>query len=192
MEFERVGLFHAPILKAKADLDHKEIELYVRSCLSQKESYTSYYDQKFNEEIIAGLPQREELESQMKQLATEYLKLRGAPSRVWEKPTLGYWFSVYKEGDSHTLHNHPGSAVAGTYYPYADESSVPIRFKHPAGNLIQMSEPWNEADVIWHWVSPTSGDMNVWPSWLEHQIGTQGPVDEQRSRIAVSFNFGRS
>lgn len=191
MDIERVGLFHCPLLKTKASLDHKEIELYIRKCLAQNDSYTTYYDQDYNKQVIAGLPQREEIESQMKFLATEYLKMRGAPSRIWENGTLGYWFSVYKEGDSHTLHNHPSSAVAGTYYPYADDSSVPIRFKHPAGNLLQMSEPWGDALHIWHWEAPKTGDMNVWPCWLEHQIGTQGPTTDDTARIAVSFNFGR-
>lgn len=190
-ETERIGLFHVPILKSKLDLDHKEIELYVRERFKEREEYTSYYDDEFNQDIIKGMPQREEFEHNAKQLSLQWLKMRGAPLHKFEDRKIGYWFSVYKEGDKHTLHNHPRSAVAGTYYPYADDDSIPIRFRNPSANVIMMSEPYlDPTDTIMHFHNPRTGEINVWPPWLEHEIGRQGPVPESRARIAISFNFG--
>jgi len=188
---ERVGLFHVPIIMGKADLPHAEIERYVRVAMDTHGSYTSYYDADFNREITKNMPHREAMEAEMTEMAIDYLKMRQAPERIWKGVKPWYWFSVYQEGNSHTLHNHPGSAVAGTYYPYADENSVPIRFKHPSGNLIQMSEPKYGDQQCWHFHHPRTGDLNVWPPWLEHQIGRQGPVDHDKARIAISFNFGK-
>lgn len=187
---ERVGLFHVPIMVGKADLPHAEIEAYVREKMDSHNAYTSYYDDDYNKEIVEGLPHREAMEAEMRMLSVQYLKMRGAPQRIWVDVKPYYWFSIYQEGDSHCLHNHPGAAVAGTYYPYADENSVPIRFRHPALNLIEMSEPRFKAEH-WHFHYPKTGDLNVWPPWLEHQIGTQGPVDHDKARIAISFNFGK-
>lgn len=187
------GFFHVPLCTKKGvQLPHKEIETYVRSKFAGSEEYTSYYDKDLNEEITSGLPYREDIESHMIDMSTKLLRHRNAPSEIWQGVRPYYWFSIYKEGDSHCLHTHPGAIVAGTYYPYADEDSVPIRFKHPASNLIQMSDRWVNHDDLWHFHQPETGDINVWPAWLEHQIGTQGEVPESRERIAVSFNFGRS
>ena len=187
---ERVGLFHVPIMLGKADLPHAEIEAHVRSKMDEHDAYTSYYDEKFNQEIKKDLPHKEAMEAEMTELSIDYLKMRQAPERIWKGVRPFYWFSIYQEGDSHCLHNHPGAAVAGTYYPYADENSVPIRFRHPSLNLIEMSEP-KFNDENWHFHHPRTGDLNVWPPWLEHQIGTQGPVDHDKARIAISFNFGK-
>ena len=187
---ERVGLFHVPIIVGKADLPHSEIEAYVREMMDSHNAYTSYYDNEYNQKIAKDLPHKQAMEAEMTQLCVEYLKMRNAPSRIWEDVKPFYWFSIYQEGDSHCLHNHPGAAVAGTYYPYADEESVPIRYRHPAGNLVEMSEP-KFTHETWHFHRPTTGEMNVWPPWLEHQVGTQSAVDPSKARIAISFNFGR-
>jgi len=193
-ETERIGLFHVPILKSKLDLDHKEIELYVRDRLKDIDAYTTYYDDKLNKSVVKDMPQREEFEHNAKQLALQWLKMRGVDlKKVKDNASMFYWFSVYTEGERHTLHQHPGAAVAGTYYPYADKDSVPIRFKNPASNVITMSEPYLDAtDNIFHFHHPKTGDINVWPPWLEHEIGRQGAVPESRARIAISFNFSRT
>ncbi len=192
MKDTRVGLFHVPILtRENAELPHAEIESYIRKMFSNFDAYTSYYDNKFNEELLKGLPYREEMLRQMNDMCVDFLKSRGASQNLWKGSRVRPWFSIYAEGDSHTLHNHPNSKVAGTYYPYADEDSVDIRFKNPSSNLIQMTDHWIDAkgNELWYLHSPRTGNLNVWPPWLEHQIGRQGPVPDNRSRIAVSFNF---
>jgi len=188
---KRVGLFHVPMIQAVADLPHKEIEMYVRERMDAHKSYTSYYDLDFNKDLLKDLPHRKEMESQMRELSIQYLKMRGAPQKIWVDTIPFCWFSVYNEGDNHCLHNHPAAAVAGTYYPYADEESVPIRFKHPSSVLIQMSD-LNFKEELWHFQKVHTGDMNVWPPWLEHQVGTQSKVDHAKARIAISFNFGKA
>lgn len=189
---ERIGLFHVPLLVGKCDLPHEEIAAYVRDRIySWGKSYTSYYDNEFNENLKKNMPAKEKFETIASELATKYCKEHrsfdiGQP----DVKKLGYWFSVYREGDSHCLHNHPGSRVAGTYYPYADDNSVPIRYRNPSGHLIEMSEPKGNSEN-WYFHYPKSGEMNFWPPWLEHQVGTQGPVDDEKTRIAISFNYGK-
>jgi uncharacterized protein (TIGR02466 family) len=192
MEGTRVGLFHVPILKREnVELPHAEIESYIRKAFSDFGAYTSYYDHKFNEELLKAIPYREEMLGQMYSMCVDLLKSRGAGPGMWKGRRVCPWVSLYTEGESHTLHNHPKAVVAGTYYPYADRDSVDIRFKNPSSNLIQMADHWIDGNSpeLWHFHSPRTGHMNVWPSWLEHQIGRQGPVPNNRSRIAVSFNF---
>lgn len=192
MKDTRVGLFHVPILKKEnTELPHAEIASYIRKAFSDFGAYTSYYDSKFNEKLLHELPHKEEVDRQMHAMCVDYLKSRGAGPHVWKNRKVNVWVSIYAEGESHTLHNHPNAVVAGTYYPYADEDSVQIRYKNPSCNLVQMVDTWLDAasPELWHFHSPRTGNMNVWPPWLEHQIGRQGPVPDNRSRIAMSFNF---
>jgi uncharacterized protein (TIGR02466 family) len=188
---EKIGLFHVPIFKRSLDLDHKQIESYVRNKLKNIESYTTYYDNKYNKEVVEGMPFRKEFESAAKHMALEWLRMRDAPVEKFENYDVYYWFSVYTTGESHCLHQHPGAAVAGTYYPYADSDSTPIRFRNPALNTIMMSEPYAPPNLTRYEHQPETGDILVWPPWLEHSIAVQKKIPYSRSRIAISFNFGR-
>lgn len=189
MQTKRIGLFHVPLITGRCDIPHKDIELYVREKMREQGSYTSYYDHQLNKEIVEGLPHRAAMESAMTEISLEFLELRGADISKYEQVKPWYWFSVYKSGAEHCLHVHPSTCVAGTYYPYADDNSAPIRFRNPNNTLISMSEPWASNDWYFHY--PTTGDINVWPPWLEHQIRPKDSVPEEEARIAISFNFAK-
>lgn len=188
---ERVGLFHVPILMGKCDIPHKEIELHVREKMMAQDTYTSYYDAKLNQEITRELPHREAMEKVMRDISMEFLEMRGGDLTRYAKTKPSYWFSVYTTNEEHCLHVHPRTHVAGTYYPYADEDSSPIRFRCPYSTAQHMGEPHAAATKDWHFHYPRTGEINVWPPWLEHQIRPNNNVDESRARIAISFNFGQ-
>lgn len=187
----RVGLFHVPLITGICDLPHKDIESHVREKMNEYDQYTSYYDPKFNLEIIKDLPHREEMEDTMRKISLEFLEMRDAEMKRYADAIPSYWFSVYNSGDEHCLHVHPRSHVAGTYYPYADENSAPIRFRCPYSTALHMGEPHAASGKDYHFHYPKTGEINVWPPWLEHQIRPQTEVDPSRARIAISFNFGK-
>ena len=41
------------------------------------------------------------------------------------------WVSVYNKLHSHEVHNHVKSRISGTYYPLADDDSMPLKFFNP-------------------------------------------------------------
>jgi uncharacterized protein (TIGR02466 family) len=186
--FEMRNLWPTPILKTRVDLPHEEIANHVREKFSGWDEYTSFYNSEFNDHITNSMPYRSQMRRAMVAGGDLFLKERnyGVPE---EK--LSFWFSVYDKNDDHCLHTHPNTLIAGTYYPYADEHSAPIRFRSP--NLVtQMhSEPRIEPDGLFHNHHPSTGDMLFWPAWLEHEVRPQKEVEDGKTRIAISFNFGR-
>lgn len=185
-DFEFKEIWPIPILFTTVDLPHEEISDYVRETLAKYNSYTSYHDKKFNEHMKLRLPWRIALENCMKNAAKTFAEKR----KIDCPPFLDYWFSVYNEGDDHVLHSHPYALVAGTYYPYADENSTKIRYRNPHGQLIAHSEPGERCDDMLYTHYPTTGELNCWPCWLEHEVRPQKDVDPDKSRIAISFNYG--
>ena len=184
------------LFTAYLDLDHDAIAKWMRKRLNDHPDYTSYFNQKFNREMSNDMPLVGDLLAAIESAARLYAKTRYMNQRNFEGQRPDIWFSQYLEGDRHTLHNHPRALIAGTYYPYADENSCEVRYRHPAHGLLEMAEPWMDqkpADVT-HTIfkiKPKTGMLNLWPSWMDHEIGPQGPVDSDKSRLAISFNYGK-
>ena len=178
------------------DLGHEEIAGYMRRKLGKHSSYTSYFDKEFNDRMVAECPQARQMTNAMEATCIMFAKERGVDIDRCGHREVQLWFSEYLEGERHTLHNHPRALVAGTYYPYADEDSCDIRFRHPSSGMLQVAQPWTEdderggMDSIYK-LRPKTGMVNVWPAWMEHEIGPQKKVSKEKSRLAISFNWGR-
>lgn len=182
------------------DLGHEEIADFMRRKLGGHSSYTSYFDERFNDRMKLECPQAKQLMMALNATCTMFAKERGVDLDRAGHKDVQLWFSEYLEGERHTLHNHPRAIVAGTYWPYADENSCDIRFRHPSSGMLLVAEPWAEQnnanldrtgmDVI-HKFQPKTGMVVVWPAWMEHEIGPQKKVEKEKSRLAISFNWGR-
>ena len=178
------------------NLGHEEIASYMRRKLGGYSSYTSYFDGEFNERMVAECPQAKQMMNAIEATCIMFAKERGVDLNRCGHREVQLWFSEYLEGERHTLHNHPRAVVAGTYYPYADEDSCDIRFRHPSSGMLQVAQPWTEDDKrdgmdSVYKLQPKTGMINVWPAWMEHEIGPQKKVLKEKSRLAISFNWGR-
>lgn len=178
------------------DLGHEEIAGYMRRKLGGYSSYTSYFDSEFNQRMAAECPQAKQMANAIEATCIMFAKERGVNLDRCGHREVQFWFSEYLEGERHTLHNHPRAIVAGTYYPYADEDSCDIRFRHPSSGMLQVAQPWTEDDErdgmdSVYKLQPKTGMINVWPAWMEHEIGPQKKVLKEKSRLAISFNWGR-
>lgn len=186
-DFRFEQYFVTPFMKCQVNLPHAEIAQYCRKRLKEYGEYTSYFDDKFNEQMKENLPHRRSLENCLKSAGRLFAEERG----IKTDPMLQYWFSVYWTGENHVLHTHPGTITAGTYYPHGDEKSTKIRFRHPAATLLSHAEPTNPSELFYtHY--PKTGELNCWPNWLEHEVRPQGEVDPEQTRVAISFNYGKS
>lgn len=186
--FEYLNLFPIPVMVVDADLPHKEIADYARKKVSSIDSYTSYYEKELNKSLCEQMPSGKKFKELVERLGRDFARHNQYQREL--NLNLSWWFSVYGGGNEHCLHIHPGAMISGTYYAYSDEDSVPIRFRAPhythamATSLGVLSE-----NAVWHFVNPKEGQILLWPSWLEHQVGKQPPVDEGRERVAISFNL---
>ena len=182
------ALFSVPLLVRQTDIQHMAIEHYVRDKLCAFDDYTSYHNNDFNQSMKDGQPFRAEMEAEMLKVSQDFLISRNIPKDRMNRARVGYWYSMYDAGDDHHLHTHPGALCAGTYYPYTDKSSACIRFRNPCHTLINMVEPWLLHSLEYAHM-PITGQMLVWPSWLEHEVRSQNSVEADTQRIAISWNY---
>lgn len=193
-EFEFIDPFPKTfqILKCRVNLPHEEIAQWCKDMLAGfNGDYTSYHFMELNDHKLNHRADWYPEFSAMAIGAAElFLENIGVPVDPNKDKNFGAWWSVYKEGDRHILHTHPKCLVAGTYYPYASESSSAIRYRSPMGTLLTMADPRKEEQVVWHVNRPETGTMNLWSPWLEHEVLPQKKIEEGEERVAISFNYG--
>lgn len=185
------------ILQTRVDLPHAEIAQWCKDTLEAgkgedgfRGQYTSYFYPELNEfKLHNRAPWYPEFRQLMIEGAELFLTHIGAQIDIKRHRKVGAWWSVYKEGDRHQMHNHPNCLVAGTYYPHASKASTKIRYRSPMYPLITMSDLRAENTQLFD-VKPETGMMNFWSPWLDHEILPQAPVEEGDERVAISFNYG--
>ncbi len=110
---------------------------------------------------------------------------------------LDGWANVNVRGDYHVPHTHPFSWLSGVYYV-----DVPIQDKLEQNRLdigpahISFFDPRGSANMIAiqgdlyhrdeHRVLPQSGDIFIFPSFLQHMAH---PNMSDKQRISISFNI---
>ena len=172
------------------DLPHEAIADFVRDSLSRHDSYTSYHDRDYHHNLEYGQPFFKEMKETMAEATQEFYIHSGRKGLAVKPADVKVWYSEYKEGDSHTTHCHPNSTAAGTYWPYSDENSSAIKFHNPNRIPVMMLPCQGTlSSEIGYEKTPKTGEMSVWPSWLEHEVKRQGKVeDPDCTRIAISWN----
>lgn len=100
------------------------------------------------------------------------------------------WINILTEGGSHSGHIHPHAVVSGTTYVAMPDGAAAIRFEDPRHGLMMASPP-RSADAPkeqrpFVYVSPNTGDVLLWESWLRHEVPLNKSEDD---RISVSFNY---
>ena len=108
---------------------------------------------------------------------------------------INMWININTKGAFNHVHTHPGGVLSGVYY-----------LKLPtccSGNLTfirdlsysQMKEYWGDGDNVHRWehmnetehdVFPEEDQLVIFPSWLQHAVGSSSSDDD---RISISFNI---
>jgi uncharacterized protein (TIGR02466 family) len=142
---------------------------------------------KREEPIVAEL--RDEM-AQHVQAFLNYFR-REAPQKK-DHFRLEGWINVNREGDHNVLHCHPGCFLSATYYvkvPPAMKGGE-IVFRDPRGPAVAMYEtpgidlPWVGTGTGIPF-SPATGQLLLFPSWLEHRVEC---FDGPGERISIAFN----
>jgi uncharacterized protein (TIGR02466 family) len=100
------------------------------------------------------------------------------------------WININLPYSYNISHVHPGSYISGAYYVSVPENSGNIEFKHPS-NLQPIFTPrdsleeYNAFNSSKWVITPSSSQLIMFPSWLEHGV-SQNLSDE--ARISIAFN----
>lgn len=197
-EFVQPFVVSNTILTLQTSLEHDLIADYFRKRLLPEGKYTTYFDEDWNKSVMSEMPYREQFKDTVATAFDLWCKERGYtdynPDQPrWDaKENFFDWVSVWRQGDHHIAHNHPRALVAGTYYPYADEASCKTAYFPSDWTIVSMAEPSLDHDATHHKIRPVTGMMNLWPAWMTHAIGPQGPQESGKERCAISFNICRT
>ena len=109
-----------------------------------------------------------------------------------DKFRLRGWINVNRADDSNTLHCHPGCFLSATYYVKmpAEMKGGEIYFRDPRGPAVAMYEtpgielPWVGSGIGIP-ITPATGKLIIFPSWLEHRVERFEGTGE---RISIAFN----
>jgi uncharacterized protein (TIGR02466 family) len=99
------------------------------------------------------------------------------------------WAVVNGKYGSNQYHQHPHAIISGVYYVQTQEKSGALIFRDPRPVAAMMAPPitqrsaWTELTRAYQ---PQAGRMLLFPSWLEHGVGTN---ESDEDRIAISFNI---
>jgi uncharacterized protein (TIGR02466 family) len=138
-----------------------------------------------------------EFRHQMEQHVQAFLNhFRSEGNKKKDSFCLKGWINVNRAGDSNVLHCHPGSFVSATYYVKVptDMKGGEIVFRDPRGPAVAMYEtpgielPWVGSGTGIPF-SPATGQLLLFPAWLEHRVE---PFEGTGERISIAFNASNS
>jgi len=103
------------------------------------------------------------------------------------------WSNIHNSGSKHHYHQHPNAFLSGVYYPYIPECKKPgnIVFVDPRQAKNMVYADFFKSSCISNrniWVTPETGLLLLFPSWLEHGTDPFIGFDDQK-RVSISFNY---
>jgi uncharacterized protein (TIGR02466 family) len=109
------------------------------------------------------------------------------------------WANINRRGHGNEFHTHPGCYWSGTYY--VDDGGIgenpslggEFEMQDPRGvapamyaPLLGFAVPGGQSAGASELISPKSGQIVLFPSWLAHAVR---PYRGERERISIAFNF---
>ena len=95
------------------------------------------------------------------------------------------WINIQNKDSVLKFHTHPNSEVSGALYLNVGDDAGSITFMNPNPYVkYQHYETENDYNAKSFWIKPNSGDLILFPSWLEH--GSFG--NKMDGRMCISFN----
>lgn len=101
-----------------------------------------------------------------------------------------FWININKKGDSNLKHCHPKSFLSAVFYVNAPEPSSDIVFYDPRPQRTFAESDcfsrWNTLNALSNGITPKTGLLLIFPSWLEHEVA---PHLSDEPRISIAFNY---
>lgn len=197
MQHQVTPLFSAPIFKTDIGIMDSIEKTWIKSLQFTEQTVGTYSGE---ENIVAtnkGMkvleqPQLKKLREQIQKALDFFTDQILDIEERFEITTS--WVNRYSKEDLNDKHSHPNSMISGVYYIESDDTSAPIIFEKPYlyTNLFHDSiKPTfknknnNQFNTDYYGFKPKSGELLLFPSWLEHSVPTQ-KIDQ--FRYSLAFN----
>jgi len=176
-------IFPVDFARVVLDIDHSKILDYTVKFVSSIGKYTTYHDEDTNNKWRNGLPELDVLADDINKACEAFCQK--TQRSLKQDRLLTMWASVYNDGKGHGAHIHRRSLLSGTYYPTCDKEHSNIIFESPY--LFHTMHDTIKEDRFQQIYKPKTGDMYIWPSWLQHRVQEQIPTEHPR--VAISWNM---
>ena len=195
-----IPLFVSPLMKIELDLDLEQLTEFAFQLQNKDKKgikrtniggwHSNNIGEEKHEEFI-------KLKKEMNQHLQTYSESTFAGMKFNEniiQDIRHIWVNINEKHHYNEWHIHPGSTLSGTFYIKHNGSAEngKILFKHPK-NLYMITNHWpegliektNEVTSQYFSITPQSNMLLIFPSWVEHKVGTNLKDD---TRISLSFN----
>ena len=99
---------------------------------------------------------------------------------------LSGWANIHDHGGHNTLHLHPRSLLSGCFYLQVPPQAGALVFRDPRpGVLLDHFEGDGLHAQPFVCIRPESGQLLLFPHWLEHRVD---PNQDVSPRISIAFN----
>ena len=111
--------------------------------------------------------------------------------------SIDMWVAIQRgKGAYHADHVHEGALVSGVYYASVPLVSAPLVLRRPKNSTTSSTNGDDEQFPPYVVLSPTEGDLVLFPPWLEHGVPMVSSEEQQAAttktnhlpRVSFAFN----
>jgi uncharacterized protein (TIGR02466 family) len=101
------------------------------------------------------------------------------------------WFNVNPPGGYQGRHHHAMNLLGGTYYLDVPDESGKIGFYDPNQFAYFHNQDHNAMNLLIpdFDVQTSTGDLLIWPGWMDHEISVNKTADKNRLSISFGINW---
>jgi len=156
----------------------------------QNEHYNNGYTSYASNYQLKADPRCAALQSWILREAEGYLRDIGVRPG-WRPVMTSFFCTIGNQWSQHGAHRHENVEISGVYHIEAPDDSAALIMHSPLEclqmrsrhDLFKAASPWRQSPKA---LPPVSGQLILFPSWLEHAVEVQRVEGE---RLAISLNL---
>lgn len=180
------GIFATPVMISNLNRDFTPEELAFFQEIDSQYKLKNYGNSVSLDNYILNHPEMEKLRLQLLDKVSLFVRETEAPSKDVDAYVTQSWINYTEKGGYHHRHSHQNSYISGVIYLDADENydSITLYRKYQPQITIDAAHmtPYNFQTQTY---SVSTGDIILFPSWLEHEVGK---VIRDETRVSLAFN----
>ena len=209
--------FPTAFFRGKVNLNHGQVRNDIdilcdsaaqRAGNDREQNYTTYFDHELRH-ATHKLPWFSDFADQMKDTYVHYIREQfGEDTTGLKREDIHFfaWVNRYTADHQHSVHDHAGSLISGTYYLDSSPSAEPIHFINPNHtgvyahqsplDLVHFDEEFtgvgSGTSISEMMFKSQEGDFLLWPSYLLHYVPRAKTPEQDYMRYSISFNLSHN
>ena len=186
-KLERLNIFPVPVYKVNINREitedeHKGIELATSNCITNRSNLTT-----FDNFVLNTYTNFEDIKSFIQKNLNIYVKEAYDFTGDQSIKITQSWINITLRNKHHHKHKHSNSLVSGVFYINTIKDDGILLFDEKRDSGFHVGEMENKSGMYpkIKKVKVKTGDLILFPSWLEH--GVQDNTTD-KDRISLSFN----